>query len=531
MKLKFLISATLVILSTLAFGQNTFNYEVSLRPISINELEGLHSYAFAQHNNKWLIIGGRTDGMHARQPNSSFPTSSNNTNMYVVDVQAKKFWSTPLSSLPTGIKEQLQSTNMNFYQDKDTLHIIGGYAYSAVANDHITFPNLTTIQVSSVIDAIINGNSIVPYFKQITDDVFAVTGGQMGKIHDKFYLVGGQRFDGRYNPMGHATYTQTYTDAIRNFTIDNSSSQLSYANYSEKTDAVHLHRRDFNLLPQIFPDGTFGYTISSGVFQTTADLPFLYPVDINENGYTPQTGFNQYLSNYHSAKASLYDSASNEMHSLFFGGMSQYYYDGTTLIKDDLVPFVKTISLLTRGADGILNEFQLDLEMPDLKGAGAEFIVNEDFSKNFKDIIDLNNNLDSFVIGHIYGGIHSPSLNPFSNNQSSTTSADHVIYEVKLIQKQNISMAEIEGQNPYALLLYPSPTISSIRMQYTSAKNAIVDYFISNAAGQIVLSGNTISRSTSNEIQLNLDGLRPQLYFVTLIIDGVYYLNDKFFKE
>ncbi|MBT4338433.1 MAG: hypothetical protein HOD63_07580, partial [Bacteroidetes bacterium] len=189
MKLKFLISATLVILSTLAFGQNTFNYEVSLRPISINELEGLHSYAFAQHNNKWLIIGGRTDGMHVRQPNSSFPTSSNNTNMYVVDVQAKKFWSTPLSSLPNRIKEQLQSTNMNFYQDEDTLHIIGGYAYSAAANDHITFPNLTTVQVSSVIDAIINGNSIVPYFKQITDDVFAVTGGQMGKIHDKFYLV------------------------------------------------------------------------------------------------------------------------------------------------------------------------------------------------------------------------------------------------------------------------------------------------------------------------------------------------------
>jgi hypothetical protein len=29
------------------------------------------------------------------------------------------------------------------------------------------------------------------------------------------------------------------------------------------------------------------------------------------------------------------------MHNLFFGGISQYYYNNGTLIQDDTVPFVK----------------------------------------------------------------------------------------------------------------------------------------------------------------------------------------------
>ena len=150
---------------TLAFSielsaQDSFSYSIELEEVDVSDLPGLHSYAFGQHGGKWLIIGGRKDGIHARQPMFSFPQSQNNTDIYVVDIDAKLFWSTSISSLPTGKKEQLQSTNMNFYQDSDTLYIIGGYAYSNTANQHITFPNLTSIQVDSVITAIINGESI-----------------------------------------------------------------------------------------------------------------------------------------------------------------------------------------------------------------------------------------------------------------------------------------------------------------------------------------------------------------------------------
>ena len=100
--------------------------------------------------------------------------------------------------------------------------------------------------------------------------------------------------------------------------------------------------------------------------------------------------FNQYLSNYHSAKVSLYDGIDNKMHNLFFGGISRYYYNGTTLIQDDNVPFVKTISRTTRRlSNGDLSEYKLDVEMPNLKGAGAEFIPNKNLPHYSNEVIKV----------------------------------------------------------------------------------------------------------------------------------------------
>ena len=284
-----------------------FNYSLKLKPVTVSGLPGLHSFAFAQSGNKWLIIGGRKDGLHARQPFNAFLEVNSNSDIYVIDVINNQYWTASVNTLASGLKEQLQSTNMNFFQDKDSLYIIGGYGYSATALDHVTYPNLTSISVTGLINAIVNGTPIVSNFKQITDTRFAVNGGHLGKIGTTFYLIGGHKFDGRYNPMGMATYTQTYVDGLSKFTINNYGTALSVSNYTKTTDMVHLHRRDYNLMPQIFPTGEEGYTISSGVFQIGVDLPFLYPVDIKASGHNPVTGFNQYLSNYHSANISTFD--------------------------------------------------------------------------------------------------------------------------------------------------------------------------------------------------------------------------------
>ncbi|MFN2396531.1 MAG: hypothetical protein ABR597_12685, partial [Bacteroidales bacterium] len=470
-------------------SQNSFNYEVSLVPVSVTNLPGLHSYVYAQYQGKWLVIGGRKDGLHARQPFNSFPASQNNTDIYVIDVAGNQFWLSSLNVLPTGIKEQLQSTNMNFYQDQDTLYIIGGYGFSQVADDHITYPDLTTVNVPDLINAIQNNETITPYFKQIHDDIFAVTGGHLKKLNDLFYLVGGHRFDGRYNPMGNPTYTQTYTNQIRKFSIDNSGTQLSFDNYVAITDPVHLRRRDYNLLPQIFPNGEQGFTISSGVFQINADLPFLYPVDIKENNYTPITTFNQYLSNYHSAVACLYDSINNNMHSVFFGGISQYYYQNGNVIQDDLVPFVKTISRLTRDANGNLTEYQLPVEMPALQGSSAEFIPNLDLPHYSNEVFQLHEiSQSTFMIGHIYGGIISPTLNPFASNQTNTTSADNTIYEVWLtVNPLSINEFEIDGKNPYDLTVYPNPLDNEFSVQFNVENTVKTSYLISDNRGQIIL--------------------------------------------
>lgn len=507
-----------------------FPYSLVLTPKVVSGLPGLHSYAFGQHDGKWLIIGGRKDGIHARQPFNAFPGAQNNTDIFVVDIATLQSWTASVNVLPTGLKEQLQATNMNFYQDENTLYIVGGYAFSASANDHKTFDNLTSINISGLINAVINQQSILPFFKQIANPLFAITGGQLGKIDDTFYLIGGHRFDGRYNPMGNPTFTQTYSNQIRKFTIQNSESSLSFTNIETITDEVHLHRRDYNLLPQVFPDGSLGYTISSGVFQINADLPFLYPIDVKNNGYFPQTSFNQYLSHYHSGKVAIFDQNQNAMHNLFFGGMSQYYYNGTSLIQDNNVPFVKTISRVSRASDGSLTEHKFDLEMPNLKGAGAEFIINKNLPHFTNEVLNLNQiATNDFVIGHLFGGIQSPTTNPFSNNQTNTTSADPTVYEVKLVYDPSLTLNTVEGQNPFEFIVFPNPTKSDmVQIQIALPYQGTLDYFITSMSGKILDEGEIEGLKTGkNEMNFSLKDVNEKNIILTLVFDYKFYRSQK----
>ena len=111
--MKTLYKIVFLLISSFAISQTTFDYQVQLNPITIPNFPGIHSYAFAQHNGKWLIIGGRIDGIHARQPFNAFPAASNNTNIYVGDIATNQFWSASVNSLATALKEQLQATNFN----------------------------------------------------------------------------------------------------------------------------------------------------------------------------------------------------------------------------------------------------------------------------------------------------------------------------------------------------------------------------------------------------------------------------------
>lgn len=527
-KLTFLLIA---IMSLFSFGQTIpFNYGVKVKPITIPSFPGLHSFAAAQSNGKWLLIGGRIDGLHARQPFNAFPAASNNTNIYVVDIATQQFWSASVNALSTSLKEQLQSTNMNFYQDKDSLYIIGGYGYSNTAVDHITYPNLTSISVSGLINAVINAQPIPSFFKQITDQNFAVNGGQLGKIGNNFYLVGGHRFDGRYNPMGNPTYTQTYVSGIKKFNLNNEGSQLSYSNYTVITDQVHLHRRDYNLMPQVFPNGEEGYTISSGVFQIGVDLPFLYPVDIKASGYTPITSFNQYLSNYHSAKAALYDSINNTMHSLFFGGMSQYTYVNNILTADNSVPFVKTISRVSRDASGNLQEVAFTNQMPAFIGASAEFLPNHSLAHYSNEAIKLSQlSGDSILIGHIVGGIHSPQTSPFTNNATTTTNAHNAIYEVWLVKDKLTGLIPLNGQNPLKAKVFPNPTKKEIKLNINLPYNGELDLFVTDINGKIVWDKNYTDLKKGEQTIDISDRIKLSkgIYNFTFIFDGKFNMIEK----
>ena len=214
--------------------------------------------------------------------------------------------------------------------------------------------------------------------------------------------------------------------------------------------------------------------------------------------------------------------------------MSQYYYQDSTLIKDDQVPFVKTISRLSRSSSGALKEFQLETKMPELIGASAEFIVNQQTNHTTSDVIKLpSNSVDTLSIGHIVGGIYSATLNPFAANQTSTTKAHTTVYEVILVKDETVSAQPIDGSNPYHVTFYPNPIEDHIDLQFEALANTSVAYYVSNTVGQILTSGEftpEIIGSTTHRIQLD-PSISAQALNVTLVFDSKYFVTKTVVKH
>lgn len=473
-------------------AQNT-PFDIQLTPIQVEGVGGLQAFAFGQHEGKWLIIGGRLDGLHRRQPFASFDVAGHNTQLNVVDPIGNQSWTASLDVLPASIKEQLSATNMEFYQEGDILYLIGGYGYSAIAGEHTTYPNLTAIDVPKTIYAIENDLPLAPFFRQIKDDKMAVTGGYLHKINDTYYLVGGQKFIGRYNPMGpnHGPgFIQEYTNAIRRFTVKDSNGLLQINHLPEIYDKENLHRRDYNVAPQIMSDGKEGLTAFSGVFQESVDLPFLSCVNIDSDGYAVQPGFSQYYNHYHCAHIPIYSGSSREMHTVFFGGIAQYFDENGTLTRDDNVPFVNTIARVTRKKDGSMAEYKLPVELPGLLGSGSEFIPLSKIPSYDNGVLRLDDILqDTTMIGYIYGGISSMAPNIFFTNTGTESNASSQIFEVSLIKNKPSGTHDLNTQSigTLQMQIFPNPNPGAFEVHFNIEKIAPVQLTVSDISGKVLV--------------------------------------------
>ena len=448
-----------ILLNLSVFAQ-TPPFNIHIEPMNIAGVGGLQSYAFGQHNGKWLIVGGRLDGLHRRQPFAAFDVVGNNNQLIVIDPITQQKWSASITSLSIALQEQLSSTNMEFHQEGNYLYVIGGYGYNAASASRKTFDNLTAIDVPAVINAVIGGTPFSNYFRQISDPQFAVTGGHLKKINTTFYLIGGNKFDGNYNPMGNPSYTQVYTDAIRKFTLSDDGTTIIITHLPTIIDANNLHRRDYNAVSQVLPDGAEGITVFSGVFQPTIDLPFLNSVTIDSAAYSVNNSFQQFYNHYHCAVLPVYATANNEMHNVFFGGIAQYYDSAGILVQDNEVPFVKTIARVTRASDGTMAEYKLPLEMPGLLGAGAEFIPIESVPQFQNNVFKLDEfTADSTLVGYIYGGISSTGANIFFTNDGTQSSANSQIFKVYVIKNAMAGIHDLNEQSIGTLKMqvFPNP--------------------------------------------------------------------------
>jgi hypothetical protein len=490
--MKQIIGCFLIIVCSMTGIAQSQTTDVFLEPISIDGFGGIQSFAWGSYEDKILIAGGRLDGLHRRQPFAAFDEAGHNTSLIVIEPGTQSVWSRSVAELPVAISEQLSSTNMEFEQAGETLYMVGGYGYSATDADHITHDKLTAVDVPGLINAIISDAPIAEYFRQISGETFRVTGGHLNKIGDLYYLSGGQNFEGRYNPQGPdfgPGFIQEYTNSIRRFSIVDDGINLDVVVLEEWLDEENLHRRDYNVVDQIMPDGTSGFTAFSGVFRTDADLPYLNCVNVGADGYEVNNSFAQYYNHYHCATLPFHSALSNEMCTIFFGGIAQYYDDNGILTQDDNVPFVNTIGMVCRNASGEMTEYKLQCEMPGLLGAGSEFVPVENAPQYNNGVIDYDAlEGDSILVGYVIGGISSSASNIFFTNNGTQSEAVSTIYKVYLL-KNSITHAPVvnaESRNELQLLIYPNPTGGEFQICYHTIKSGPVEIEIRESTGKII---------------------------------------------
>jgi hypothetical protein len=473
----------------------------------------MHSFVFAQSNGKWLIIGGRTNGLHGFTPMTAFPPAFQNKYAYVIDPGTSQVWSRELAlDISSSIADPLRSTNQQYIQVGNNLYITGGYGLDSSNGQLSTFAKLTLIDVDGMINAVVSGTTMSPYVRQTTDTRMKVTGGEMGYLNGYVYLFGGHNFNGVYFNTGQGNNNQVYTNSYKKFQATANGSSVDITNYTSTVDTVSFHRRDFNLVPSIKPDGSEYLIAYGGVFRYGEDLPFFNPILLDGTGTTVTTGFDQQLNQYTTANMNLFDSTTNDMYTMFFGGTAMYYYDtiSATIKVDSLVPFIDDISLVTRNSAGNFSETLYPVRMPGLLGTNAKFILNDNISQYDNGVIKFREINARTMVGYIFGGIKAsePNMGP--------STANDIILKV-YIRPSWVGIENISSEIPAGYTLsqnYPNPFNPSTKIRFDIAKSDFVKLAVYNSLGQKVsdLVNKELSAG-SYEVTWTADNLAGGIYF------------------
>jgi len=479
---KFLIVILLMTISAKSYSENE-PYTIELERIYIPGAPAIHSFSFAESGGKWMFVGGRTNGLHGFNGADAFPKQYSNKNIFVVDPVTNQNYSKNIfTDFNFVAADPLRSTNMQYFQDGNKLYVIGGYGYDSSSNSLKTFPTLTVFDVAETIQAIVNGNSISPYMRQISDNRLKVCGGELAKLGDYFYLTGGHDFTGTYTLLNN---TQVYTNKIQKFKINDNGITVSISEYSSQTDTIEYHRRDMNLVPALKPDGiTPYYILYGGVFKYNQDLPYLNPIYIDQSGYTVDYSFEQKMCQYTCSYLSAFNSITGSMHTTFLGGTSLYYYNTISqqLEYDSLVPFIDDISTVTKKSDGTSSEYLSPVRMPALLGTNAKFILNPLIAQTSNKIIKLNELSGRTFAGYVFGGIRA--LLP---NNTPSFPSDYILKVYITPKSVNINHIGANVPDKYELRQnYPNPFNPTTNLGFGISESGFVTLKIYDVLGNEV---------------------------------------------
>ena len=418
-------------------------YSLRIEAITLPSVPSIQSAVSAQAGGKWLIFGGRTNGLHGFDPSGvdSFPPLAQNNDIFVIDPATGQTWAEPWAA--TGLSAttwaSLASSNQESYQQGDRLYAVGGYSSTTDAAGNVnfrTYDTLSSISVAGLMAAVMTQGSAVGSVKQVQDPRFEVTGGDISTIGDRTYLVFGQDFQGGYNgSTGTSNGSQVYTDEIRSFRIIDDGPTLAIADYQAQRDPVNFRRRDGNIVPAVFPDGKQGLVYYGGVFTVPAGGGYRNPVVIGADGVGRVDGYQQFFSQYTSGNATLYDAQSKSLATVLLGGIGLYDYDFATgtLNQDSELPFVDDVTSLVRGRDGSSREYIMPSQFPGLYGAAATYLASTDLPTYSNGVINLRAIKGEMTLGYVYGGIVSTVGD--TTDPADQTTASSRVFKVTIVPR------------------------------------------------------------------------------------------------
>jgi hypothetical protein len=495
--------------------KGTFHFDTS----RINNWPNIHSFTYGRYGDYILMLGGRRDGLHAQE--SGFELKNNNSYLYLWNIITDSIIPYEPDSLQAVLYDFLNASNSNFCQDDKYLYIMGGYGESYFGN-FITFPLFVRIDLENCIQSILSKRDITRSIRYIQNETFAVAGAQLRIYNSKFYLVGGHQFTGKYSAKNHSM-NQAYTDALRIFSIGESADSLKYTLISSTLNDEIFHRRDYNLNPVIDPNGVIQLMVCSGVFQYNVNRAFLNTALISESGYEEIFNFEQKYANYHCGRVSLYDSLHNEMHQLFFGGMSEFYRDSVMEISHDAyVPFVKSVSEIYRNSNNQWEELLFPDELPGYLGTNAEFLINPKLHTIYENIIDIKSlQSDTNYLGCLFGGIYNPDTlrNPWQNDKAYLTKSNPYQIKVYFIPDQSVDNDDAPVDLASEIFFIPNPVNDQLRIKLPeSIFSNTIKISIEDTQGRLLHQLNTTAIN-EHELIINTSSLKSNHYVLHFLID------------
>ncbi len=487
-------------------------FELELEDATQDELPGLHSFAFARWNEWWIAIGGRVGGLHGFFAVTGFPEDEANVHIRLLNPETGAEYTYAIENLSGIFIDPLKATNPQYAQDSAHLFIIGGYGKDVLQNKFVTFNTLTSVNLPLLVSKMIAGQDPSLAFHQIESGNFQVCGGEMEKLGDWYYLVGGHDFSGLYSDNGVPTFSQTYTNEIKKFKINLTANNTPYvSDYSAFMNTQQLHRRDFSMAPVIRPDGSEALGLYGGVFQYTQNLPFYNPIYIsNDNIFTLDASFEQQFSQYTCPVLPMYNAVDSSMYSIFFAGLSTHYWDqGSGQIGyDEKVPFIRDITALRRRADGSSTEYLLPERFDDLLGTNMIFVPADDVPHYGNEVIQLHNLNGRTFVGWLYGGIKAeiPNFTPSVANKR--------LFKVFITPESSATNeAESAASN---VVIAPNPFRQQLRFEVAHTEQ-IQAAFLCSSDGKLLFSIQQPASDDWRQLESQFLNLNGGIYFFTFV--------------